>query len=169
MVTKSNTHNTSWLHEFPWIFMNFQLQMFPSAPPRETLRFSGDKINWFPRDQSLSVFKLLKYITYLWARLTFRVLCWCALCHNPFTHGTFWAFFTEEEDLIEEFTGRANTFSVLSRITLHNCNLWKTTFWAGQAFSTVILFVHICRRLFKQKWNKNSKNLRHARTSLARF
>lgn len=146
MVTKSNTHNTSWLHEFPWIFMNFQLQMFPSAPPRETLRFS-----------------------HLWARLTFRVLCWCALCHNPFTHGTFWAFFTEEEFLIEEFTGRANTFSVLSRITLHNCNLWKTTFWAGQTFRTVILFVHIRRRLFKQKWNKNSKNLRHARTSLARF
>ena len=29
--------------------------MFPSAPPRETLRFSGNKINCFPRDQSLSV------------------------------------------------------------------------------------------------------------------
>ena len=26
--------------------------MFPSAPPRETLRFSGNKINCFPRDQS---------------------------------------------------------------------------------------------------------------------
>ena len=28
--------------------------MFPSAPPREKLRFSGNKINCFPRDQSLS-------------------------------------------------------------------------------------------------------------------
>ena len=28
--------------------------MFPEAPPRETLRFSGKKMNCFPRDQSLS-------------------------------------------------------------------------------------------------------------------
>ena len=28
--------------------------MFPSAPPRETLKFSGNKSNCFPRDQSLS-------------------------------------------------------------------------------------------------------------------
>ena len=28
--------------------------MFPEAEPRETLRFKGNKINCFPRDQSLS-------------------------------------------------------------------------------------------------------------------
>ncbi len=36
--------------------------MFPSDPPRETLRFSGNKINCFPRDQSVSV--LLVYSLY---------------------------------------------------------------------------------------------------------
>ena len=30
--------------------------MFPSAPPQETVRFEGNKINCFPRDQSLSVY-----------------------------------------------------------------------------------------------------------------
>ena len=29
--------------------------MFPEAEPRETLRFEGNKINCFPRDQSLRV------------------------------------------------------------------------------------------------------------------
>ena len=28
--------------------------MFPEAEPRETLRFEGNKMNCFPRDQSLS-------------------------------------------------------------------------------------------------------------------
>ena len=28
--------------------------MFPDAEPRETLRFEGNKINCFPRDQPLS-------------------------------------------------------------------------------------------------------------------
>ena len=32
-----------------------QLILFPSAPPWETLRFSGNKINSFSREQSLSV------------------------------------------------------------------------------------------------------------------
>ena len=29
--------------------------MFSSAPPLETLRFSGNKINFFPREQSLMI------------------------------------------------------------------------------------------------------------------
>ena len=33
-----------------------RISMFPSTPPRETLRFSGNKIHSSPRDQSLSVY-----------------------------------------------------------------------------------------------------------------
>ena len=33
-----------------------RISMFPLAPPLETLRFSGNKINCFPWDQSLSVY-----------------------------------------------------------------------------------------------------------------
>ena len=42
--------------------------MFPEAEPRETLRFSGNKINCFPRDQSLSVYCRLIFET--------RPACW---------------------------------------------------------------------------------------------
>ena len=30
--------------------------MFPEAKPRETMRFEGNKVNCFPRDQLLSVY-----------------------------------------------------------------------------------------------------------------
>ena len=33
-----------------------RISMFPEVEPRETLRLSGNKINCFPRDQSLSVY-----------------------------------------------------------------------------------------------------------------
>ena len=33
-----------------------RISMFPSALPRETLRLSGNKINCFPWEQSLSVY-----------------------------------------------------------------------------------------------------------------
>lgn len=39
-----------------WFVSLESSQYFPRAPPRETWRFSGNKINCFPRDQSLRVY-----------------------------------------------------------------------------------------------------------------
>ena len=52
-----------------------RISMFPSTSSRKTLRFSGNKIHCFPRDQSLSV-KCSAYFGKRERRLIFRVFIW---------------------------------------------------------------------------------------------
>ena len=62
--------------ERPWI------SMFPSAPPRETLRFSGNKINCFLRDQpGCRVWKVHTSLFWNIGTLNVHELFWMLQCN----------------------------------------------------------------------------------------